>query len=54
MVRVNSLPVVASFASTGVNGYRAYLFGKDAFIASSLFKSVSEMGNNFSVHDQDL
>ena len=45
----NSLPVVTSFASTGVNGYRAYLFGKDAFFAASLLKSVGEMGNNFSV-----
>jgi len=45
----NSLPVVSGFASTGVNGYRAYLFGKDAFFASSLLKSLGEMGNNFSV-----
>jgi N4-gp56 family major capsid protein len=45
----NSLPVVSAFASTGVNGYRAYLFGKDAFFGASLTKSVSEMGNNFSV-----
>jgi N4-gp56 family major capsid protein len=45
----NSLPVVANFASTGVNGYRAYLFGKDAFIGASLLKSISGMGNNFSV-----
>lgn len=45
----NSLPVVTSFASTGVNGYRGYLFGKDAWFGASLEKSVSEMGNNFSV-----
>lgn len=45
----NSLPVISGFASTGVNGYRAYLFGKDAFIAASLLKDVGAMGNNFSV-----
>lgn len=45
----NSLPVVSSFASTGVNGYRAYLFGKDAFFAASLGKKLDGMGNNFSV-----
>jgi len=45
----NSLPVVTSFASTGVNGYRAYLFGKDAFFGASLSKSISQMGNNFTV-----
>jgi N4-gp56 family major capsid protein len=45
----NSLPVVTSFASTGVNGYRAYLFGKDSWFASSLLKPVSGMGNGFSV-----
>jgi N4-gp56 family major capsid protein len=45
----NSLPVVANFASTGVNGYRAYLFGRDAFVGASLLKGVGEMGNGFSV-----
>jgi len=45
----NSLPTVTSFASTGVTGYRAYLFGKDAWFGASLSKSISEMGNNFSV-----
>lgn len=34
----NSLPTVANFASTGVNGYRAYVFGQDAFFQSNLMK----------------
>jgi N4-gp56 family major capsid protein len=49
----NSLPVVANFASTGVNGYRAYLFGKDAFIGASLLKGISSMGNGFSVETRN-
>lgn len=48
----NSLPVVSAFASTGVNGYRAYLFGKDAFFAASLEKTLDGMGNNFSVQSK--
>lgn len=44
----NSLPTVANFASTGVNGYRAYVFGKDAFFGASLLKN--NLGQrNFSV-----
>jgi N4-gp56 family major capsid protein len=44
----NSLPVVAAFASTGVNGYRAYIFAKNAFFCASLGKT--KVGSkNFSV-----
>jgi N4-gp56 family major capsid protein len=44
----NSLPVVANFASTGVNGYRAYVFGQDAFFQASL--GQTQLGQaNFSV-----
>lgn len=50
----NSLPVVSNFASTGVNGYRAYLFGKDSWFGASLSKSISEMGNNFSVQTRQF
>jgi len=44
----NSLPTIAYFASTGVNGYSAYVFGKDAFFGASLGKN--DLGQrNFSV-----
>jgi len=44
----NSLPTVSAFASTGVTGYRAYVFGKDAFFQASLGKT--QLGQqNFSV-----
>jgi N4-gp56 family major capsid protein len=44
----NTLPVTANFASTGVNGYRAYVFGQDAFFGASLGKT--NLGQrNFSV-----
>lgn len=44
----NSLPITSAFQSTGVNGYRAYLFGKDAFFCASLGKT--QLGQkNFSV-----
>jgi len=44
----NSLPTVANFASTGVNGYRAYVFGKNAFFQAALLKT--QLGQkNFSV-----
>lgn len=36
----NSLPVVANFASTGVNGYRCYVFAQDAFFGASLGKTA--------------
>lgn len=49
----NSLPVVSNFVSTGVNGYRAYLFGKDAFIGASLKKPISGMGNGFKVDTRE-
>jgi len=44
----NSLPVVANFQSAAINGYRAYLFGQDAFFGASLGKT--QLGQkNFSV-----
>jgi N4-gp56 family major capsid protein len=44
----NSLPIIANFASTGVNGYRAYVFGQDAFFQASL--GQTQLGQaNFSV-----
>lgn len=44
----NALPTVANFQSTGVNGYRGYVFGKDAFFGASLAKN--NLGQrNFSV-----
>lgn len=47
----NSLPTVANFVSTGVTGYRAYVFGKDAFFGASLGKT--QLGQaNFSVEQK--
>jgi N4-gp56 family major capsid protein len=49
----NSLPTVANFASTGVNGYRGYVFGKDAFFCASLGKT--QLGQkNFSVETKQF
>lgn len=48
----NALPTVANFASTGVNGYRGYVFGKDAFFGASLSKT--DLGQrNFSVQSSE-
>jgi N4-gp56 family major capsid protein len=44
----NALPTVSNFASTGVTGYRAYVFGKDAFFGASLGKTALGQ-KNFSV-----
>lgn len=50
-VESNSLPVVANFASTGVNGYRCYVFAKNAFFQASLGKT--RVGSkNFSVEQK--
>jgi N4-gp56 family major capsid protein len=49
----NALPTVANFASTGVNGYRGYVFGKDAFFGASLGKT--QLGQrNFSVMTREF
>lgn len=49
----NNLTVTANFASTGVNGYAAYIFGKDAFFDSSLGKT--QLGQmNFSVQTKQF
>lgn len=50
-IESNSLPVIAAFASTGVNGYRAYVFAKNAFFQASLGKT--RVGSkNFSVEQK--
>jgi N4-gp56 family major capsid protein len=49
----NALPTVANFASTGVNGYRGYVFGRDAFFGSSL-GSNSLGQRNFSVMTREF
>lgn len=49
----NALPTVSNFASTGVNGYRGYVFAKDAFFGSSLGKT--QLGQrNFSVMTREF
>lgn len=49
----NALPTVANFASTGVNGYRGYVFGRDAFFGASLGKT--QLGQrNFSVMTREF
>lgn len=49
----NALPTVANFASTGVNGYRGYVFAKDAFFGASLGKT--QLGQrNFSVMTREF
>lgn len=49
----NTLPTVANFVSTGVTGYRAYVFGKNAFFGASLGKT--QLGQaNFSVEQKQF
>ena len=49
----NALPTVANFQSTGVNGYRGYVFGEDAFYGASLGKT--QLGQrNFTVMTREF
>jgi N4-gp56 family major capsid protein len=49
----NALPTVGNFQSTGVNGYRGYVFGKDAFFGASL--AMNDLGQrNFKVMTREF
>ena len=49
----NALPTISNFQSTGVNGYRGYVFAKDAFFGASLGKT--QLGQrNFSVMTREF